>query len=238
VANAVREQAPDVVALQEVDVHWSERSGFADQATQLAAALKMEVRFAHIYRLAPREAGQPPREFGVALLSRHRIVSWSNDSLTRLSTQDANAVPARMPGLLRATFDVNGCRLRILTTHLDYRADPSVRRQQVAEIVGYVGELADPTIVAGDLNAPPDASELAPLLRVFRDAWSAASSIGRTGDGLTYPAEVPAKRIDYVLVSPHFIVQSATVPLARASDHRPVIADVRLDRGTCGRIHD
>ena len=32
VAAVIRDQHPDIVGLQEVDVHWSERSNFADQA--------------------------------------------------------------------------------------------------------------------------------------------------------------------------------------------------------------
>lgn len=235
VMQAIRDAAPDLVALQEVDVHWGERSGFTDQATQLAASLKMEVRFAPIYRMAPRAAGQPSREFGVALLSRFPIRTWSNDTLTRLSTQDPNASPTRMPGLLRATIGVNGCAVHVLTTHLDYRFDPSVRRQQVAEMVRYLGALPKPIIVAGDLNAPPDARELAPLLRVLRDAWSASPSGGRAGqgNGLTYPADNPTKRIDYVLVSSDFDVRSAAVPMTRASDHRPVIAVLSIQAAAC-----
>src|SRR5207253_1826361 len=78
-AAAIRATGAEIVALQEVDVHWAERSAFADQATELGARLGMEVRFAPIYHVA--QAGKPPREFGVALLSTHRIASWRNDSL-------------------------------------------------------------------------------------------------------------------------------------------------------------
>src|SRR6185436_3971543 len=129
-AETIRALSPDMVALQEVDVHWSERSGFVDQAAALAAALGMEARFAPIYSLPNRDNSAVPREFGVALLSRHHIVTWRNDTLTRLSTQDSNAVPGRAPGLLEALVDVDGSRVRVLNTHLDYRADPSVRRTQ------------------------------------------------------------------------------------------------------------
>src|SRR6185436_1724782 len=129
-AEAIRALSPDMVALQEVDVHWAERSGFMDQVAALASALGMEARFAPIYSLPNRDNSAVPREFGVAFLSRHHIVTWRNDTLTRLSTQDSNAVPGRAPGLLEALVDVDGSRVRVLNTHLDYRADPSVRRTQ------------------------------------------------------------------------------------------------------------
>ena len=35
IADVIRASTPDVVGLQEVDVHWAERSNFADQATVL-----------------------------------------------------------------------------------------------------------------------------------------------------------------------------------------------------------
>jgi endonuclease/exonuclease/phosphatase family metal-dependent hydrolase len=220
-ASAIRAAHPDVVALQEVDVHWAERSAFADQATILGERLGMSVRFAPIYRIPA--AGRPIREFGVALLTNIPIASFRNDTLTRLSTQDPNPVPAPAPGLLDVMLDWHGTRVRVLNTHLDYRADPRVRRQQVSEMLAYLGRADAPTIVCGDLNAPPNAPELAPLFARLHDAWSAA-----LGNGFTYPADAASKRIDYVLVSRHFVIRDASVPNSQASDHRPVIVDISL----------
>lgn len=219
---AIRAMKPDIVGLQEVDVHWSDRSQFADQATALGAALGMHVRFAPIYRIPSADASRPPREFGVALLSRFPIVQFRNDSLTRHSTQEPNAAPAPMPGLLNAMVLVDGVPVRVMSTHLDYRADPAVRAKQVSEMLLRLSS-SEPTILLGDLNAPPDAQELAPLFAPLRDAWTVAA-----GDGLTYPAEKPVKRIDYVLVSSHFEARSAAVIPGTASDHRPVIAELVL----------
>jgi endonuclease/exonuclease/phosphatase family metal-dependent hydrolase len=221
---------PDLVALQEVDVHWAERSSFVDQAAMLGSRLGMTVRFAPIYRLPPLADSSPPREFGVALLSRYPISRWSNDSLTRLSTQEPNPTPRRMPGLLDVTVDVRGAPVRVLNTHLDYRADPAVRTAQVQEMLNVLARSSLPTIVCGDLNAPPNASELAPLRQRVRDAWTDSASTG-----LTYPAEQPTKRIDYVLLTKHFRVRLTRVPETLASDHRPVITDIVLLRTADGR---
>lgn len=225
-ADAIRASAPDILALQEVDVHWAERSGFADQATELGQRLHMQVRFARIYRRPGTDSAQPPREFGVALLSRYPIVAWRNDTLTRLSTQDKNPVPAPMLGLLEARINVSGTAVRVFNTHLDYRSDPRVRQQQVREMLAYIGDSSVPTLVFGDMNAKPDAPELQQLLGRLHDAWPASA-----GPGFTYPAEAPTERIDYVLVSRQFRVSSALVPVTEASDHRPVVVDLVLDRG-------
>src|SRR5688500_14884359 len=78
IAEEIKAMNADLVALQEVDVHWHQRSGFVDQATELGRMLEVDVRFAPIYSL-PAAAGQPAREFGVALLSKLPIERWSND---------------------------------------------------------------------------------------------------------------------------------------------------------------
>jgi endonuclease/exonuclease/phosphatase family metal-dependent hydrolase len=234
-AAAIRASAPDVVGLQEVDVHWAERSNFVDQATALGQQLQMQVRFARIYQLPAAQAQQSPREFGVALLSRFPIVDWRNHVITRLSTQETNPVPAPLPGFLEATLDVGGVKVRVFDTHLDYRSDPRVREQQVKEMLAYIGDPSSPTLLFGDLNAPPDAPEIQPLLQLLHDAWPVSA-----GPGLTDPADEPRKRIDYVLVSNHFRIRSASVPITLASDHRPVVVDLllrRTDRGAAAGIH-
>lgn len=225
IAEAIRASAADVVALQEVDVHWSARSNFVDQTAALAARLGMQARFAPIYRLPGENASAPMREFGVALLSRHPIVAFANHSITRLSTQQPEgAPPAPMPGFLEATVDVRGTMVRVFNTHLDYRPDPAVRAQQVTESLAIIGDPATPTLMFGDLNAGPTAPELQPLFERLRDSWAVFADAG-----LTYPATAPVKRIDYVLASRHFRVRTAQVPDTQASDHRPVVVDLVVD---------
>lgn len=225
-AATIHELSPDIVGLEEVDVHWADRSGFVDQANRLGESLGMAVRFAHIYELPGATVDAPKREFGVALLSRYPIVAWENDTLTRLSTQMENPVPTRMPGLLAATVDVHGTRVRVFVTHLDYRKDPSVRRTQVVEMLARIGAVDSPTLLLGDLNASPDAAELRPLFARMHDSW-----LTTAGPGFTYPADTPNERIDYVLVSPNAKVETAFVPVVpSASDHRPVVVDLSFGR--------
>ena len=222
IAATIRSLSPEIVGLQEVDANWGERSGFQNQPIELARLLGMHVRFAPIYHVPDSDSTKPPREFGVAVLSKFPVVEWQNHMLTRHSTQIQNAVPSLMPGLLEVTFDIGGRRVRVFNTHLDYRADPAVRARQVKEMADIIGDNEAPTIVLGDFNAPPDAPELQPLFARWRDAWASG-----TGSGWTYPANEPTKRIDYVLTSIHFRAVSPSVPATQSSDHRPVIADLQ-----------
>jgi endonuclease/exonuclease/phosphatase family metal-dependent hydrolase len=214
-SETIRTTDADIVALQEVDVRWSERSAFVDQADSLAKLLGMSVRFGPIYSIP--DTSRSTREFGVAILSRYPIVSWRNHEMTRLSTQQQNAAPAKAPGFLEAVIDVQRTRVRVFSTHLDYRSDPSVRRTQVEEMLEVLRQSKLPTILAGDLNAPPTAPELDPLRILLRDPIPV-----RDGGAMTYPAQSPTKRIDYVLVSDNFTVTDVSTDKTDASDHRPV----------------
>ncbi len=106
-----------------------------------------------------------------------------------------------------------------------------IRLAQSRALARAIGAPLRPLVVAGDLNAP-DSSAVIGSLRAtgLRDAFASA---GR-GWGYTYGHALrPAfsfLRIDHVLVSAEFDVVDAFAGGAEASDHRPVIADVRLPR--------
>ena len=227
VIDVIRAQKPDIVGLQEVDVRWNQRSNFVDQAELLAKGTGMDYRFARIYQLPNGDPARPPREFGVAMLSRYPIRSFANHAITRLSTQEENPMPQPLPGFLEATVDVNGTIVRVFDVHLDYRRDPAVRVRQVADMLRHVGHSSIPTLVFGDMNAHPDAPELAPLFRKFRDTWPYSAS-----PGWSAPARSPTGKIDYVLTSDEFHVVKTWVPQVYASDHFPVVADLLIRKGS------
>ncbi len=235
-AAAIASLQADVVGVEEVDVHWGARSQWLDTLQGLGSRLHMQVAFAPIYDLDPPAPGQPRRQYGVGLLSRYPIVSRENHDITRLSTQVADPVPAPAPGFLEAVVQVRGARSHVYVTHLDYRADPSIRALQVADTRRILAQ--DPPgarqLLLGDFNAGPSAPELQPLWQSVDDVWAEAPF--RSGSGLTYPAAVPTKRIDYVTASSNVVPVEAAVPgddLARAaSDHRPVVATVQIPRGS------
>ncbi len=222
----------DVVGLEEVDVHWGARSQWLDTLQELGHRLHLHVAFAPIYDLDPVAPGEPRRQYGVGLLSRRPIVATENHEITRLSTQVPDAQPAPAPGFLEAVVRVKESLVHVYVTHLDYRADPRVREMQVADTHRILAQ--DPRgtaqVLLGDLNAEPTAPELQPLWQDLTDAWAAAAE--RSGDGPTYPAAAPTKRIDVVAVSAGIRPLRVSVPddpLARAaSDHRPVVATLRL----------
>ncbi|WP_051772675.1 serine hydrolase [Saccharothrix sp. NRRL B-16314] len=228
VAADIKAADADVVALQEVDVHWMARSEWRDQAAELSAAVGMGVYFAPIYDLDPLEPGQPRRQYGVAVLSRHPIVAAENHSITRLSTQVPNPTPQPAPGFPEVELDVRGERVHVYNTHLDYRADPAVRRAQVADMLRVMADdRGKARVLLGDFNAVPTAPELAPLWTELVDAWAMTDP---SSPGLTYPAQAPTKRIDYVAAGYPARVRDTRVITTDASDHLPVLAELAVSR--------
>lgn len=230
-AQALKALDADVIGLQEVDVHWDARSEWRDTLAELAAKLGMHAGFAPIYDFDPPAAGQPRRQYGVGVLSRFPLVRTENHPITRLSTQDPNPVPAPAPGFLEAEIDVRGRRVHVYCTHLDYRADPSVRAAQVRDTVKILARdrRKHLQIMTGDFNAEANAPELAGLWTRLTDSWTAAGTT--TGGPNTYPAIAANKRIDFVTVGAGLRVLRAEVPAEvpleqAASDHRPMVADL------------
>ena len=225
IADEIKSHHPDVVALQEVDVHWGERSSFADQAMNLAEMLGMYHFFGEIYNLPPTGDRSENRRYGMALLSKYPFQHRKNHSLARLSSlNESNSnSPVLMPGFPEVGINLDGQTVHIFNTHLDYRPDPALRRRQVGEILEIIRQKKGPVILMGDLNADPEDPEIGELFELFNDAWENGE-----GGGFTFPADDPQKRIDYILYTDHFEVTGVFVPNTQKSDHRPVIATLVL----------
>jgi endonuclease/exonuclease/phosphatase family metal-dependent hydrolase len=225
IAGEIERGGADVVGLQEVDRHWSARSALADQAGWLAERLGMHVVYAANLDLDPLEPGQPRRQYGTAVLSEFPIL-WSRNTLL------PRPRGGEQRGLLEAVLNVRGVRVRFANTHLQHNSaeERLAQAQRVAELLG---DAQEPTVLVGDLNARPEAPELAPLWSHLEDAWTR----GGDGAGNTYPAEAPDRRIDYVLVTPDVGVRSAEVLASPASDHLQVTADLVVEGSRVGEGH-
>lgn len=211
IAAVLRDARADVVLLQEVD-RGTERTDRRDLAAELAALTGMHGVFS---RNIPYQGG----EYGNATLSRFPVVAWTNLHFRMLR-------PGEQRGLLQVTAEVPGQgRVQFWNTHIDYRPDDAERLGNVAEVNALLDRTADPVILGGDFNDLPGSRVHAALGARWQDAWLAAGE----GDGFTYPADRPAKRIDYFWV-PHgsaWQAARAWVPDTTASDHRPVVVEFR-----------
>lgn len=210
VAAEIAATGAEVVGLQEVDRHYGERTGFADQPAELAARLGMEMVFAPNYVLDPLSRGAPPREHGTVILSRFPIVASAHTLLPRTTAPEEE-----QRGLLEAVIDVRGVAVRVMTTHLE--ADFAVSRLPQARAVAVaVARSTEPVVLTGDLNGTPDAPEVTALTALLADS--------AVNGAFTFPAGVPTARIDYVLTEGRS--ERSEVLATAASDHRPLLARV------------
>ncbi|MGW5364096.1 endonuclease/exonuclease/phosphatase family protein [Actinopolymorpha pittospori] len=219
VAGEIRQLRADVIGLQEVDRHWSERSAFVDEAAWLADALDMHVVYGANLDMDPAAPGQERRQYGTAILSRFPIRSWSNTYLPKIDNHEQR-------GLLVADIKVRGVEMRFANTHLQHDNSPE-RIMQAEKIVELLGDNPKRTVLTGDLNATADTTEIKTLTSVFTDSWA---EVG-VGDGYTYSQEDPHARIDFVLSSPDVQPRKTQVlTTADGSDHLPMVADFAVRR--------
>lgn len=216
VAGIVRETGADVVLLQEVD-QGTERSGRVDQVAELSRLTGMHGVFG---RTLDYQGGG----YGIALLSRWPV---TQDTLIHLPVDppQERAGGSREPrGVLRARVAAPGAPLYLLNTHLDASGTDTYRRQEVAALLEIAGRLRDGgarVLVGGDFNATPESAVAGSMTAAgWRDGWPAC---GGAGEGLTFPAREPVKRIDYLFFPESTACDSAEVVGGEVSDHRGVL---------------
>ncbi|AMV35951.1 endonuclease/exonuclease/phosphatase family protein [Planctomyces sp. SH-PL62] len=221
VADVVR--GADVIAFQEIDVRFGDRSGGVDQAEQLGKELGGNFAFGP--NLLRGEGS-----YGVALVTRFPIVGHTNHRLPRSEGRDK----AEPRGLLECRLDVDGKPLRVYVTHLAHDSGAD-RALQVARVREIVAASPDPWVVMGDFNLRPDSADYRTLTAPepgprFIDAWTVAGK----GPGDTIGVHgTRSARIDYVFTSgplaAGLVAGSARVDVETiASDHQPVFVDLRF----------
>lgn len=223
-AEEIRQSDADIIGLQEVDNHWSERSDFKDEAKELAEMLDMDYAFGANLDESPEEGHARNHQYGTAILSKHPIVDSENHELTTLSEDEEQR------GLLEAQVNILGEEAWFYVTHLDENEeDSTTRARQVKDVLDITSDHKN-NILVGDFNTPQNTSEapeLEPLLQNFTDTWDATQD----SNGYTWPADSPTMRIDYIFTSPEIQVDSTQLIQTLSSDHLPVTAEVTLEAG-------
>ncbi|MEJ5169587.1 MAG: endonuclease/exonuclease/phosphatase family protein [Fimbriimonadales bacterium] len=151
------------------------------------------------------------------------------------------AAGVRLPGYPQP-LHVASLRLQPPTLRLDfwnrsawraYASDRSSRRSELRAIVERLQAIKPGEwILGGDFNTPPDPCVDQALNGLqLQDAFPAA---GR-GWGGTAPADFPLVRIDRILCPKGWSVRASWTIRSRFSDHRMVVADLRVVQAASGR---
>lgn len=212
----LRACAPDVLCLQEAPRF----PGWRLHAARLGRATGL----VHVSGGAPSS--------GTMIMAAPRV---------RVEYAESSALP-RTPGLHRrgltaAVLDFGARdRLAVVSCHLGLRAEE--RRRHGVLLPGRLAALGPAAgVLAGDFNERPGGRTFRSLAARLPDAWETAPA----GGAYTFPARAPDRRIDAVLCTPAVEVLGCGVPhglpgvtgadLRTATDHLPVLAELRLPRG-------
>ena len=207
IGRVIREARPDVVALQEVDVRTTRIHG-RDTVRELERLTGMRGIFGASMAFQGGAYGNAILVNGTVLGSRVFPIGAS---------------PGMEPrSILMTEMRPYRCSLDLafLSTHFDHKSEED--RMAGAGVANL--PIGLPAILAGDLNAPPDDLVIGTMLQ----QWTSATP----GPGFpTSPSESPKNQIDYILFRPAKrwqVVEAKVVGEAVASDHRPLLAVLKL----------
>jgi endonuclease/exonuclease/phosphatase family metal-dependent hydrolase len=211
-AEAINHEHPDIVALEEVD-NGVARTDKRDLTAELAAMTHLTGYFSNNFNF---QGGL----YGNAVLTRFPILMETNTHYHMIRTNEQR-------GVIQMILDVQGHKLLLMATHIDYRKENQERLLNVAQIKDILKQYPGlPVILCGDFNDFPNTPVHAAMSEALNDTWELVEK----GNGLTFPSDTPKKRIDYIWISPDKSIQplKAWVPDTQASDHRPLVADFLL----------
>jgi vancomycin resistance protein VanJ len=161
------------------------------------------------------------------VVQRGTVALWSKYPVAESESVDVGFAWTRA---LRAEVSTPQGKVAIYVAHLaSVRIGTSgftsqQRNQTIAQLGEQIaGEKLAGVVVMGDFNGTANDRSLAPITAGLRSAQGAAGY----GFGFSWPARFPMARIDHILVRGVEPTKAWVLP-ATGSDHRPVVAEIRI----------
>jgi endonuclease/exonuclease/phosphatase family metal-dependent hydrolase len=141
--------------------------------------------------------------------------------LSRLPLQSASMITMAPTASAQVSVSVGGIPVTIFAAHLD--VDPNVRSRELGQLVGWVGQFGGRKILGADLNSWWGEWWPQQLVgAIGGDTWKDVT--GNQDGGYT----IGNVRFDYLFRSGGLTPVNCWVPATDLSDHRPVVADYRV----------
>lgn len=219
IAKVIAQYKPDIVALQELDVGRL-RTKYTDQAHIISKFLQMEFHFHPVIHVQEER-------YGNAILTHLPIKLIKAGNLPLL----ANRPKYEPRGVIWVSVEVNGTPVQIINTHFGFRREehlPQVKALLGKEWLGSMHRHAA-VILCGDFNFSPKSPAYNQLVKQFQDLQL---DIKGHRPLKTFAGRFPRVRIDYIFGNS--IIETLKIQVPRnhltqnASDHLPLIADIKL----------
>lgn len=202
IGNIIKASEADVISLQEVERH-SIRTRFKDQVEILANELSMSYAYGKSINILN---GQ----YGNAILTKYPIEEYRVFELP---------IEGERRTLLRALININGYKLYAFSTHLGL--DAAEREKQISEIKGIIEASEFDYILMGDFNTTVD--KLEDIKEICLDTAEFFDEHTQS----TYESDKLSERIDYIFLSSKLLPLSYNIINSNASDHYPVVVELR-----------
>ena len=222
-ADKIKELAPDVCGLNEVDYRLP-RSARVKMAKMIGDAADYESAFAPAVTWTNKWG---IGTYGNGFLSKHHI---KETEIYPIPNPELTAEPKNYEPrvILHTVVDIEGRDVDFFITHVGLSDEE--KQNAIKTLLPLVKYTNNPVIVMGDFNMTQDNPMMQPLLAALEDSFKYYPN----QDDYTWPCDPvlmnadPAKceRIDYILFSKHFKVESVEIPAIPLSDHKPYIAYV------------
>ncbi|MEG1379284.1 MAG: endonuclease/exonuclease/phosphatase family protein [Bacteroidales bacterium] len=210
IAEYIRKENPDLVALQEVD--WKtnrERAPHQNGVAMINALANATDMFGLYGKAIPYRDGY----YGVGILSKYPLISSRRILLPNPDPKKEQRI------MLMAEVELpDSLPLIFICTHLEVSSEEA-RIQQVRFIKKQVRTIQDkPIVIAGDFNARPDSK----VIKKEMKGW-----INGTNALNTFHTNNPTIKIDYIYFLPDrgLKMLSTYRGESKLSDHFPIITD-------------
>jgi endonuclease/exonuclease/phosphatase (EEP) superfamily protein YafD len=200
VAEFVRRERPDAVAMLEMTAKWRQALAGLDK----------------IY----------PHRYQTTGVGGRGMTFWTRLPMKNASVLP---IGVRQEPAIQATLEVQGREIRVFAVHTTWPLAPASaarRNQQLALLAERARAVTEPLVVIGDMNITPFSPHFQDLLAEGK-LRSAAEGFGWQA---SWPSFFPPAgiQIDHALVNSRVSVEHFTRGAATGSDHLPIVADLVL----------
>lgn len=211
IAAVINSVQPDLVALQEIDVHTHRSGTDLHEAKRLAELTNMHAFFVKTFDY---DGGA----YGIAVLSKFPIT----DSAGYLLPKEAGT-REEVRGLCLIKINLpDGQPLYFASTHLGL--SKNTRLLQADSILRVISEISDPFIIGGDFNSKPGSETINKISAVLHRSCT-------TNCQPTIPYNHPREKIDFLFYKSDSLlhpVGQTVLNGTKWSDHLPVVVNFEI----------